>query len=232
MGVRFDAANEEFTRSAAGLGGFDITIASWVCIDVDRNDYSFFYSLQGGANTIAFGTGSDGTTTRVITNSHETACPAFTVGTWYYTALVYTVTTGANNTAYTGAYTAATLTATTAAGNDVVDDSQTFYLATTGSLNGRLHNVKVWAAALTAAELEQERWSHLPQRTSNLWAWYPLDGNNEVDYSGNGRTLTAAGTPTTAHGPSVSYGAPVLPTHLAAAAAAVNSGFLALMGAA
>ena len=63
----------------------------------------------------------------------------------------------------------------------------------------------MWTAALSQAEIGAERDLDGVARTSNLWAYYSFrDGPQTNDESGNGRTLTAAGTLTAEAGPPVS----------------------------
>ena len=71
-------------------------------------------------------------------------------------------------------------------------------------------HLKIWTAALTAAEAAQEMNSYLPARTANLILWSPYDdGTNARDYSGNGNHGTVTGA-LAAGGPPVGHGDPVL----------------------
>jgi len=73
-------------------------------------------------------------------------------------------------------------------------------------LDGWLAHLKIWTAALTAAEVAQEMNSYRPVRTANLVVWSPLDdGVSARDYSGNGNHGTVTGAVQIA-GPPVSYG--------------------------
>jgi len=82
--------------------------------------------------------------------------------------------------------------------------------------DGRVAYIKIWTAALTAAEIQAEMLSAFPKRTADLYGYWPLyeSGASSVkDYSGNGRDFTVSyyGTlPTTLPGPNVGWGAPVL----------------------
>ena len=72
---------------------------------------------------------------------------------------------------------------------------------------------KVWDANLSAAELAQEIWSAKPVRTADLHIWsphFPGSGERNLDYSGNGRDWTEAGSPADGDQPPVSWGASVL----------------------
>jgi hypothetical protein len=77
-------------------------------------------------------------------------------------------------------------------------------------MDGAIADVKVWSTALSQAELEQEALHLAPVRTSNLYAWYPLQslGTMLTDFSGNGHHLTPI-TPATGNwalqsGPAIS----------------------------
>ena len=62
----------------------------------------------------------------------------------------------------------------------------------------RVAALKIWSGvALTAAEIEAERWFYTPVRTTDLHLWSPFndqDDSNFRDYSGNGRHWTETGT--------------------------------------
>jgi len=64
--------------------------------------------------------------------------------------------------------------------------------------DGHKFGEKAWSAALTAAEIVNEMRTMRPQRTTNLYAWWPgIDAsaaNAAIDYSGNGRSWTNNGT--------------------------------------
>lgn len=82
-----------------------------------------------------------------------------------------------------------------------------FTSGNTDPFNGRVAAVKLWAAALTAAEIDAERFTVRPVRWDNLHLFTPLFGSTTLeDWSGAGRAWTAAGTLTTEDGPPVSWG--------------------------
>lgn len=77
------------------------------------------------------------------------------------------------------------------------------------TLDGRVANVKIWTASLTAAQIVQQRNMWRPVVTANLLYWHPLDdGVLAKDYSGNGKdgTVTVA---TQISGPPLSMGQPI-----------------------
>lgn len=77
-------------------------------------------------------------------------------------------------------------------------------------VDGLMAFVRIWSAALTEAEVQQERWSYRPVRTANLVLSTPYDdGTSAKDYSGNGNHGSVTGA-TQESGPPVSFGAAVL----------------------
>lgn len=67
---------------------------------------------------------------------------------------------------------------------------------------GRLANLKIWTAALSVTEINQEGHSHRPIRTKNLLLWSPYNpGATDRDYSGNRNNGTNTGA--------VAYGNPL-----------------------
>jgi len=66
-------------------------------------------------------------------------------------------------------------------------------------INGRIAAFKLWDATLTAAEIQLEMQTYVPQRLANINRWTPLlPGTTErlADYSGSGLNWTSGGTPT------------------------------------
>lgn len=82
-------------------------------------------------------------------------------------------------------------------------------------LDGRAHSVKIWdGVQLSQQQIQQEMQAIRPINSDgNIWGWYPIfPGASErvLDYSGNGRDWTAAGTLTDEDPPPIPWGAPVL----------------------
>lgn len=208
MAYRFDASGDMLSRS---LGSFSISTLTFLWrarIVTDRIGYSCFLSLDNGSDYFVIETDTDGVTVGHTCNygGGWQTVGAMTVGTWYDIALVNSSGTGrvlylgatGSTTAMTSASTThsnATLTLTMYHGNNGFGEW----------LNGRMAGFKMWTAALTAAQLEQERLSLPPVFKDNLWGYWPGYNHTDLaDMSGNGRTLTAGGTLTTEDGPPVS----------------------------
>lgn len=66
----------------------------------------------------------------------------------------------------------------------------------------KVSHLKVWLAALTAAEVADEMFSYHPVRTANLLIWSPFDDGQSVrDYSGNGNHGSLVDVPVPTPGP-------------------------------
>lgn len=203
--VRFDASGEKYSRSASGLGASAFTRCCWVKLAADRNTYSMVLGCDNaGGNYNSLGMLANGTQPGNLRNIGDGGVTGvdFTVGTWYFLADWHPV--GANTTGgwYWQTEGQSTLNAFSSSVNGTNDlaDAWSFIIGNDGFnswLNGSIAQVRAWAAVLTQAELLAEYHATSPVRTANLWAAYSFAaGPQTTDDSGNGRTLTAAGTPT------------------------------------
>ncbi len=95
----------------------------------------------------------------------------------------------------------------TASATQAADPAISFTLLTTnfGSwFAGAICGVAVWERVLTALEVADDVAHITPATLTNLWAWWLLDGVDDVnDRSGNGRHLTKVGSPVAVAGPGV-----------------------------
>lgn len=211
--VRFDASGEKYSRSATGLGAVAFTRCCWVKIVVDRNAVSSILGCDNaGAGYNSLVLMSNGTALGCIRNTGDgTSAVDLTVGVWYFVADFHPVGAATTGGWYYQTEGQATLNAVASGAlttNPLVD-AWTFTIGNDGFssfLNGSIAQVRVWAAVLTQAELLAEYHATSPVRATNLWAAYSFaSGPQTTDNSGNGRTLTAAGTPTLdAAGPTIS----------------------------
>jgi hypothetical protein len=133
--------------------------------------------------------------------------------TWYFIALSRSGTGASQTTAYNRTASAASLTSAIATftNGDGVTREHVFAnpYNTALAARGSIAAMKQWTAALTAAELLAESHSLAPLRFANLHSWRPMGDSsvagNMVDYSGNGRSLTANGSMLAADGPPVGW---------------------------
>ena len=197
--VRFNAFDDHYSRAATGLESSDFTMACWAYLSADRNTANFFLGADASSNWHSVGVHSDGTELYWSSTSGNTRTGAqLAVGAWYYVAIVYSAS--GTDTIYWGADGAALSSdsTTTSGVMSGITSGFTFHIGNTRDSewwNGRIAQVKVWTAALSQAEIEAERDLDGVARTANLWAYYSFrDGPQTNDESGNGRTLTAAGT--------------------------------------
>lgn len=205
--VRFDASTDKYSRSATGLGASNFTLCCWVKLQVDRNSFGAIIGCDnGGSGYNSFGVNASGTALGVFTTGGDLFQTAGTfdlvVGTWTFVARVFTV--GSTGHIYMAPSGAGSLTEAVnpPGGTTSLNDAWSFFIGTDGFgsnwMNASIAAVKVWTAALTAAELLAEMPYYSPVRTSNLWANYTFyNGPQTNDESGNGRTLTVGGTLTT-----------------------------------
>lgn len=207
MGVLLNGTTDSYTASTS-VGTSDCTILCWGRIGTDRNTFSTFLSISNGLDSSSGGKGMnmqtqvDGTTSQLwayTSNVDTVAGIAMTVGTWYRMAAVRS-NTGTTATYYIASHLGA-ITSGTATFNTSPPHSYSevrIGRSIDGErVAGETANVKIYGAALTQAEVEAEWSQFAPIRTANLLHWYPLLAAGTADYSGNGATLTALGTPTT-----------------------------------
>lgn len=125
--------------------------------------------------------------------------------TWYRVAVVATSTT--NVTFYRAA-------ATDALGSGSVTDFSGPATPTTLYVGdhfydepwiGRIAAVKLWDAALTAVEVENELAQYIPRRTANLLHFHPFIQAEVTDYSGGSNSLTGGSGATTVDGPPIPW---------------------------
>lgn len=234
MAVRVDASGEYIRRTANLPTNGAFTVAGWFNIVSDRTgQWRYFIALENATTNATdwalLGLRDNNEFGIDNRSGSGTFSSTPSVGTWFYAALyaignntsdlkgIWWNTSGVAVTTQVGGSHGAFTPAVLYIGNDSYDE-----------WNGiKFAHVKVWDAALTQTELEQEMWSVRPQRMANLNVWSPLFVHGDVnDYSGNGRNWTAGGTLSTEDGPPVSWGAKSWVLPYVAAAGGSASGTL------
>jgi hypothetical protein len=234
VAVRFDAADDRIYLAATlpdpAITG--LTVLGWWRIRVDRDDFTCYYRTSSGGNgtihTVA--AGSTGLGVNVFTGGGSIVDTyANVVDEWFAMAVVdggagvtqYVRPAGGSTVSQSGSVTSG-IPVQICIGGRALTDAGEF-------LNGAAAYVRVFADALTQAELEAE-WS---SGTAVLPAWadWPLAVASDLtDHSGNGRNLTPVGVgPTTESGPPVPI---VYAKAGGATAAAAGSGAVELVPAA
>jgi hypothetical protein len=209
MAVQFSASGQDYLATLNAGTQTVYTFCAWVNITTDRNTWSGALSLYNtnSSDGTFLETNEAGTQWEcMFDNANDQVLVVATVGSWYFLAVTvngsavntYVKPLGgsiSNSTSTTISSSAASVVATRLRIGDWPEGGEW--------LNGRITGVKVWlGAALTQAELNTESTQLLPVRTANLKCAYPLETAETTDYSGNGFTLAAAGSPTTEAGPS------------------------------
>jgi hypothetical protein len=206
VAVRFSADGQDFTAGLA-LGSLTtVTLACWGQLSVDTNTYACFVNVDNGAGDLfAVMTDGDGTSLLLGDEGALTPSAPLTVGVWYFMAGVMN---GTGVTLYVRAADATTWTTVSGTLSGTVN-AATLRIGEQAfggmPLNGCVTGVKVWSAALTQQELDAEMRQHLPARTLDLAAWYPLLLPETTDYSGNARTLTGGVGAVQEDGPGVPW---------------------------
>lgn len=220
MAVRLTSSQSEYLSRSADLLPYNAayTAVGFYQIVSDTNDYShIFQTSNSTSNVDDLGIDADGTTLALYDGATTATGASLTVGAWVGVAIVR-----ASATDLRMYYKASPTTAGVQTGSTITNDVSGRAAADAMQVgrwvgsniefaNARWAGWKVYTAALTLAELENEWRSLTPKRTANLWGWYPAvhaDIANAVkDYSGNGRDWTANNTPTVEDAPPISWGA-------------------------
>lgn len=207
MGLRFDTGGEDIRRTASIHSLSTYSECFWIQLVSDLNILGVmtYRNNSSDGEWILLGVDNDGVTLHTETNGGATNGGALTVGTWYHLALVKN---GSSYKVYQDGVEVINRTDST----DITAITQIFVSAFNGSnnVNSRMAAYKIWdGAALTPEEVNAERWSFLPMRTANLWAWLPMVdkvvANCALDRSGNARNFTVTSTPTVEDGPPISW---------------------------
>lgn len=204
-----DASGESLNRTASLPDDESFTITGWGQIVTDRNDFSCVVSLDDASGRyFLIETDSDGTTLNLASNAGFPAITAVNVGEWFFWAL--RAASLSDSSAHIWRASTSGWSSQTANRTGFSMTPTGMYLGNDGFgewLNGRIAAVKCWSGgALTTAEIEQERLSYMPVRTANLYGVWPMLVHTDlVDYSSNGRSLTAAGTLATEDGPPIPW---------------------------
>lgn len=209
MASSFDASGDVLTRTT-NLPGLTCTLMGWFRVTTDNNAAQAIFqngdtsaertmqlnTLWGAATPVLqvyYGNGVSG----------DNGTTALSAGTWYHFAVVMQGT-GQPVLGYLNAsleITSGNLHAQVSSEKLLVGNNND-----NENLVGRAAAVKVYSAALTAAEIAQEMQQYLPVRTANLNGFYPLWRSDDVgDYSGNGNNWTVGGTLGTEDGPPIPY---------------------------
>lgn len=140
----------------------------------------------------------------------RTAGSAVSLNTWYHIAMAARNPAGSSTADDNQGYLNGVFDINNAnTSNSVSAETITIGNDPTGAyFNGAMAAIKIYDIELTAAQIQDEMWTYLPQRLENLNRWCPLIVNSEAgkDFSGLTRDLTEVGTLNNVDGPPIIWG--------------------------
>lgn len=193
---------QDALQLASHTSAYPLTVLFWAYISVSRTAYSPIIEFEAGSSFIDLAVSSSSTNLLVRNNVNLwDSIGTMGVGTWRKVAMVVTSghvdcyfgTEGTPGVTLTFGYNTTNLTG--APDYQGVGSAST---ASTNWFNGRVSGLRIWSAALTEAEIEEEFKYGTPQRTLNLFgAWFPptvtastvltaVYGSNLIDGYGSG----------------------------------------------
>lgn len=224
MAIRLDTSAKSLTRTTNLPSPTSWTMAGWVVRRGAGATINIIGALvASGASAYQY-IGDNGTNVAVgsqTTSANIVASPG--IGVPYFFALTCSGTGAGNLIGYYGLRDATALTTASVAGVTFTPATLTFSDSSFGAnFNGDVGPIYLWDAVLTQTELEKQKNIIRLSRSTNINAYYPMmrttTANNVLDFSGNGRNLTANGTPGVIDNPPISYGGESeLISHVAAA---------------
>lgn len=169
---------QDVLQLASHTSAYPLTVLCWAYISVSRTAYSPIIEFEAGSSFIDLAVSSSSTNLLVRNNVNLwDSIGTMGVGVWRKVAMVITSghvacyfgTEGTPGVTLTFEYNTTNLTG--ASDYQGVGSAST---ASTNWFNGRISGLRIWSAALTAAEIAEEFKYATPQRTSNLFgAWFP-----------------------------------------------------------
>jgi hypothetical protein len=182
--------------------GSSFWVCGWFKLDVDRNDYSSFFSLDDGSVYLSLQTTNDGVTLQTSTTLGDTSTGvALSIDTWYFLAFVFNTSAG-TLTPYYMESGGSSVTAGTAQ-TGIPGSGYTFTTFDVMNsqpaepLNGKASNLKLGTGTLDATALLAEAQNEAPQSgscTNHYRFGSESDVTNGTDSVG-GDDLSLVGTP-------------------------------------
>lgn len=199
MAVRLAGSSSNYL-SIAHTWGTTGTVCFWYLRNSTTSPYSTIMDL-GGTNQILYDW--DGTDKlSYYDNGSDFQGSALGTNTWHHIAVVRTSATA--GTVYLNGASDFTMTSVGTWGNLRIGSNVTW--GEPGNMT--MFAFKAWDAALSLAEIQQERYAIFPARLDNMWLFAPMfDGATErlLNYLGTGN-FSQTGTLSDVAGPPVGYG--------------------------
>jgi hypothetical protein len=197
MATHFTGSGDRLSHSNSVIAGTaNRSFSVWVRKTSSVNNSLFQISYGSGTWLSEISTfGGDLFVTDASSGGSAQYTFTFTVNQWYHIGYTYD---GTNKRVYVDGALVSTQAWSSAGAPS--GDGWIFGAANFTAPDADLQDITIWDVVLTADEIAQLFRQRLPRRRNNLVAHYPLfpDAARTADYSGNGRTLTSAGTPTEA----------------------------------
>ncbi len=212
MATRFDTDGDGLDRTTSLLDyNNPYSFMGWFYLVTDRNNFTTFMVVhQSTGSYDHLGTDGSGTLLRLDDIGSAANGTDLALTTWYHLAMVRESATSLK--AYLNGVVDLTLTNNAGSRGGVVHNEISTFTGLTRHASARVQAIKMYDAALTQAEVQQEMRSILPRRLANINAWYPcFPGSTErlKDYSGNGRNWTEVGTLSDEDPGPLGWGSPV-----------------------
>lgn len=214
MSVRFDAASDRLLRTTDLLDyNSPYTLMFWVYLAADQDAITVPAAMfRDTGNVDDIRTLADGVTigvrSRALGVGGTISGSALALNTWYHLAMVRESATSLK--LYVDGVLDATATQSISGRNTILRmELGAESSADIGPMNGRVAGIKAWSVGLTQPQVANERFTLIPRRLANPYAWWPcFPGITDRlrDYSGNGRNWTEGGTLTDEAGPPVAWG--------------------------
>jgi hypothetical protein len=198
MGVRLTATTGSYSRTTRLPSYTAFTMAMWVFPSTVNTVFADVFA-RGSVNEFLVQL-NPGTSKIEIYNGASNDCgfAALAANKWYHVAISVN---GSSCTPYLNGRAGSAQTMPAAPGTDKI----WFGNGSGEDLRGAMAEAKVWSAALSAAEIQNEMMYVGPCRLRDLNSYYPFDNlaGSKIDRGSFGLTLTIAGTPTAAEQPPV-----------------------------
>jgi len=200
MPVRFSASGSWTATGGPSAGVY--TVLFWYNLAADTNTYQEFVRFQPASGQNHFiETKIDGTSFTFSGGAGDVGNFVSALDTWYCVAVTV------SGTSVTVRHGTSPTTMTSAAGTCVTLPAVANTIVGNG-VNGRLANLKVYTAALTADEIALELAQYQPLRLDPVPRWWPFLIADQTDYAG-GASFTGTGGTTEASTVAASNGPPI-----------------------
>lgn len=208
MATRFDNVADRLSRTT-GLPTSDaFTMACWYSRVSVGGTFEAIMTLYASPTFLKVGMPSAALTISGASGSAAFAT-SYSNNTSFFLAMVSNGSGAGNLVGYAGVPADAALqTASDDSLSATVTDMNFGNNSNADWINGRISGLKAWNVALTAAELENERWTWLPRRIANLIYFNPgiTDNEIQIDWTGNGNLTKAGSLSTSLTQPQIAWG--------------------------